>query len=280
MGAAVEVGGAGGKALVNPAQALGDVTRQVQEGRCAEAMPTLETLIAAQPAVAKAHYLAGFCNAQLGHPDRAVASLERTLELQPKFPGAALLEGQVLAGLGRNDDAEALLKREISNAGDPELVVDAWVALGILYRERGRNPEAIDAFRQVVALAPKRPEPYAELASLHMKADQLDKAAQILQQGHDAGAGSANAALLLNVGVAYYRKKAYREAQETFRSVIAGGASDRELGTAYALLGRCQLRDGKTAEARASLEKSLQLDASSDLAEETRQLLRSQGPGR
>lgn len=261
--------------LMGPAvpaeDALTVLTRQAQQGDCRGALPELEKFVASTPNVAKAHYLAGFCQASVGKPEAAAQSLARTLELQPKFPGAALLEGQVLSSLGKSAGAETLYKQEISNAGSGPLAVDAWVALGILYRDSGRDADAVDAFQHVLGLQPKRAEPYAELASLLMKLGQDEKAEAILTQARESGVEAAP--LLLNMGIAYFNKKNYPRAASAFERLIEAGGKNAELGIAHASLGRCRLREGKKAEAIASFKKSLELDPKGSMAEETRKLL-------
>jgi tetratricopeptide (TPR) repeat protein len=275
VGAAIEVATPEGTVLVAPQQALGLLVKRIQTGDCAGALPSLEKLIASYPDVPKAHYLSAFCNAQAGASDPALASLAKVRELQPKFPGAALLEGQVLARAGRIAEAEEAMKREIANAANPHVVADAWIALAILHRDQGKDAEASAAFDQAIAVAPARPEPYAELSGLYVKSDQLDKATAILDKAEEAGASAGAGPAWLGVGLAYYKKKDCAHAQESLREMIRLGGSSGDLATAYAVLGRCALKEGKTAEGLASLRKSLDLDPGSSLATENRDLIQS-----
>lgn len=275
VGAAVEMQTPEGTVLLAPQQALSQLVKSIQGGGCAGALPNLERLTTAFPDIAKAHYLKGFCQAQAGAVDPALVSLAKVQELQPKFPGAALLEGQVLARAGKAPEAEAAMKREIANAANPQVVADAWIGLGFLHRDQGKDADAVAAFEQAVPIAPSRPEPYAELSALYVKADQLDKATSILDKAGEAGAASGAGPAWLGLGLAYYKKKDYPHAQESLREMIQLGGSSSDLSTAYAVLGRCALREGKTADGLASLRKSIEIDPASPLAGETRQLLQS-----
>jgi tetratricopeptide (TPR) repeat protein len=273
VGAAVEMQTPEGTVLIAPQQALAQLVKRIQGGDCAGALPNLERLTTSFPDVARAQYLLAFCRAQTGATEPALASLAKLRELQPKFPGAALLEGQVLARGGKAAEAEAAMKREIDNAANPQVVAEAWIGLGLLHRDQGKDADAAAAFEQATSLAPARPEPYAELAGLYVKADQLDKATAVLDRAAEAGAASGPA--WLSVGIAYYKKKDCAHAQEAMRAMIQIGGANGDLSTAYAVLGRCALRDGKTADGLASLRKSLDLDPGSSLSGETRQILQS-----
>src|SRR6185369_13341629 len=118
-------------------------------------------------------------------------------------------------------------------------------------------------------------EPYAELSGLYAKADQLDKATAILDRAGEAGAAEGTGPAWLAVGIEYYKKKDCAHAQESLRQTIQIGGASSDLSTAYAVLGRCALKDGKTADGVASLRKSLELDPASSLAAETKQILQS-----
>ena len=152
---------------------------QVRAGDCAGALPGLDALIAETPEVARAHYLRGFCLASLERREEAVDALGKALELNPKFEGAALQRGELFAQLGKLADAEASISQELANTQNPDLQVSALVALGQVQAARGKDAEAIATFEQVLARAPGRPEPYAELGSLYAKAGQNDKAKAI-----------------------------------------------------------------------------------------------------
>jgi tetratricopeptide (TPR) repeat protein len=270
IGDAIEIDTAQGKILMSPQQALNDLARRAQSGDCAGALPSLERLTATST-VPKAHYLAGFCQAQLGATDKSIASLSRVLELQPKFPGAALLMGQVLSRAGKAPEAEEAWKKEIATAANPDIVVESWMALAFQYRDAGKDADAVSAFEQVIAVAPSRKEGYAGLATLYVKSHELEKAASLLDRARAAGVVDPSS--LVELGIAFFAGKDYTRSAALLKQAIDAGASGQDLGTAYAVLGRCELREGKKADALTALKKSLELSPSGKLADETRKLV-------
>ena len=248
------------------------LTGMAQQGLCARALPLLEDYLAGFPGKAAAYYLLGYCQANLGHAEQGVAALRRALELRPGMPGTALLVGQVLIGLGQTEEATVWLRREIDEGQDDRMKPEAWLALGLLYRDGGKPEEAIGAFEQVVALAPRQPQPYAELAQLYVQSGRLDKAEETLLAS--AQAGAVDIGSLLNIGIAYYNDKNYDRASKVFGRSIELATSDDERAMAYALLGRCRAREGHSGEAATALRKSLELDPDGKFAEECREILK------
>jgi tetratricopeptide (TPR) repeat protein len=227
----------------------------------------------AAPNNATLHYLAGYCAADDDRSDDAIASLTRALALQPKMQGAALLRGEVEARTGKLAEAEADFKRELEVASDKKVVTDSWIALGILYRQQGKDADAVTAFQKVVELAPERPESYSELSALYTRMGHPEKAAELLDQAQRAG--GLDPAVLLNVGISYLNHKNYEQASEFFQRVIDMGKKDPNEGMAWALLARCQLNAGKVNEGVASLKKSLEFDPKGNLADENREILKT-----
>ncbi len=274
MGPAVEIaGGEGQKVLLTPEEAVGDLARRVSNGECKSAMPELKKVLEATPDNATLNYLAGYCAAGEDRTDDAIASLTRALELQPGMPYAALLRGQVEARVGKLAEAEADFKREIAGTQDKKLATDSWIALGILYRQQGKDADAAAAFEKVVDLSPERPESYSELSTLYTRMGHPEKVAGLLEKAKQAG--GLDPAVLLNVGISYLNHKNYDQAAEFFRRVIEQGKKDPTEGMAWALLGRCQLNGGKVDEGIASLKRSLELDPNGNLAEENREILKT-----
>jgi Tfp pilus assembly protein PilF len=274
LGPAVEMAtGEGKTALLTPEEAVGELAKRVSQGDCKGAMPEIQKVLAATPDNATLNYLAGFCQAGDDRTDEAIASLTRALELQPNMAGAALLRGEVEARTGKLAEAEADFKREIAGTEEKKLVTDAWISLGILYRQQGKDADAVSAFQKVAELAPERPESYSELSALYTRMGHPEKAAEMLEQAKQAG--GLDPAVLLNVGISYLNHKNYEQAEQFFRRAIEQGKKDPNEGMAWALLARCQLNAGKMDEGIASLKKSIDIDPKGNLADENREILKT-----
>jgi Flp pilus assembly protein TadD len=275
IGRATEVTTASGeKTLASPDQALSLLTQQVQKGDCAGALPQLEKFVADNPTSGRAFYLLGFCDAVLENDDAALAALAKTLELEPTFAGTLTLMGKVYARTNRLPQAEEAFRKELENtSAQVEVQTDALLSLGSVLRDQGKDQDAIATFEKAKALAPSRPESYIELSALYAKTGQTDKAAAILAEAKQIGADDPVA--MLNVGISYFNKKDYVHAEAMFRGVTESKATNEDMAMAYGLLGKLQLRDGKTDAAVASFKKCLELDPKGRLAAETADVLKA-----
>jgi Flp pilus assembly protein TadD len=275
IGKASEVTTATGeKTLASSDQALALLTQQIQKGDCAGAAPQLDKFVAENPTVGRAYYLLGYCDAVLEKDEAALAALAKARELDPGFPGTLTLQGKIFARTKQLPQAEEAFRKELENTNLPvEVQTDALLSLGAVQRDQGKDQDAIASFEKAKALSPSRPEAYVELAGLYSKLGQTDKAAAILEEAKSVGADDPLA--MLNVGISYFNKKDYPHAEAMFRRVTESKASNEDLAMAYGLLGKLQLRDGKTDAAVASFKKCLELDPKGRLAAETAEVLKA-----
>jgi Flp pilus assembly protein TadD len=167
-----------------------------------------------------------------------------------------------------------MLKQELAITQNPQLRSEALITLGLLYEDQGKDGDALDAFQQVASLMPERPEPYLEMAAIHTRLGNPERAAAVLEQARKMGASSPEA--LLNIGISYFNRKDYGKADEMFRQVLSTpGAATADQAMAQALVGKLLLRDGKVEEAVAAMKRSLELDPNGRLAEETKDTLKA-----
>ncbi len=278
VGKATEITTASGeKTVASGDQAYALLAQQVQKGDCAGALPQIDKFTADNPTHGRAYYLKGYCNAVLEHDDEAIAALTKSIELDPTFAGSNTLLGKIYSRDKKLPDAEAAFRKELEGTSVPaEIQVDALLSLGAVQRDQGKDADAIATFEKAMAAAPSRPESYLELSALYSKTGQTEKAAAVLEKSKEVGADDPVA--MLNLGISYFNKKDYAHAEGMFRKVTESKASNSDLGMAYALLGKLQLRDGKNADAIASFEKSIELDPNGRLAAETRDTLKAIQP--
>ncbi len=265
----------GGTTAATPDQAYLLLAKQVQAGDCAGALPQIDAFTTSNLTYARAFYLKGFCDAVLEHDDDAVAAIQKSIELDPSFAGGQTLLGKVYVRQGKTAEAEAAFRKELENtAAAPEVQTDALLSLGSVLRDEKKTDDAIATFEKVIAISPKRPEPYIELSGLYSDNGHLDKAEAILNQAKEAGADDP--AALLHVGISFFNKKDLPHAEAMCRRVIDGGkANNADLAAAYAILGRVQLNTGKKDEAVASLKKSTELDPGGRFASQNDELLKA-----
>jgi tetratricopeptide (TPR) repeat protein len=254
---------------------LDRLSAAVQQGRCGEVLPVLEDYRAAFPHQARAHYLTGYCRASLGQPEEGAVALREALALSPQLSGASLLLGQILLQGGQAEEAATWLRREAEGGTDPALRHEAWVALGFLHRDRGQAPAAIEALENAIRLRPDRPEAYGALAELYLKTGDPAKVEETIARSRQAG--PADIGPLLNVAIGRINAEDYEAASAMLGRALELAGSDEHRAMAYALLGRCQLRQNRGQEGITSLRRSLELDGDGTFAEECRRLLRQLG---
>lgn len=247
---------------------------RVKAGDCAGAIPDLQKYTEDNPSSARGFYLLGYCHATSDATDDAIAALDKAEAADPTFAGTEELLGRMYARQKKYPEAEAAFHKEIDNATAPaDVQSEAWLGLAQVLSDQSKTDEAIAAYKKVIELSPTKPDAYIELSSLYSKAGKPEDAKAVLEQAKAAGA--SNPVAVLNVGVSYFNKKNYTDAEAMFRQVIDGGAPNDDLGMAYALLGRCQINQGKNDDAVVSLKKSLELDPNGRLAPDTREILKA-----
>ena len=96
-----------------------------------------------------------------GMPDDAVMIIDRILASAPNvneqgdIPHAAKLRGDALLAMGRMEDAEAALLGAVAGAAHQRMLSLLWQvqrSLGLLYREWGRESDALEAFERARAV--------------------------------------------------------------------------------------------------------------------------------
>jgi predicted O-linked N-acetylglucosamine transferase (SPINDLY family) len=182
---------------------LGSVS--LQSGRLTEATTWYRKAITLRPDYGEAHNNLGNALLQLHRPDEALRSLQTALGLNPVYPDALFNAGKALQALGRHMEAMQAYERTLQLQ---PAHIDAQYAIGDLLHERGAylqagerlehvlqaTPgdarilgalagirkdcglvgEAIDLYRQAVAIAPDIPGLYSNyLLSMHYSADDL-----------------------------------------------------------------------------------------------------------
>lgn len=123
--------------------------------------------------------------------------------------------------MGRNDLAGALLAAQSAQSANPRDAQARFLAALVLM-EMQRNDEALAAFTRLSQEYPELPEPFNNLALLHVRAGRLELARQSLEAAlrNDAGHRAARA----NLGEVYLML-----AVQTWEQAAAQGPLDQRL---------------------------------------------------
>jgi tetratricopeptide (TPR) repeat protein len=135
-----------------------------EEGRWDAATKEYESVLRAEPGQLEARI--GLCRAYAGAGDaaKAAACYDRALALFPGNPVARFAYAGSLAALGRTDMAVKMYREALRL--EPAYV-EAWVNLGVLYREAKRYKEARPCYEQALKFAaPGDPVPEYSYAML------------------------------------------------------------------------------------------------------------------
>lgn len=129
----------------------------VQSGRLDEALGEFRTALRLSPDFAEAHSGLGGTLAQKGRIDEAIPHLAKAVELDPRNAMARVNLCLALSMAGRAQEAVPHGEQAVAlTEGRDPLVLDA---LGRLYAQAGRLPEAIVATRKAIEIARAAHEP-------------------------------------------------------------------------------------------------------------------------
>ena len=136
------------------------------------------------------HYQSMLMLAQLQLADDelepGLATLDKYLsETKSAKPDDLVLKGQALYQSERYQEAIPLLKQAVETAPEPK---DSWIQLLMAcYAETGQHAEAITLAERLVAKNPADKKAQVNLATVYSQAEQMDKAAGVLETMRKAG---------------------------------------------------------------------------------------------
>ncbi|HET6397905.1 MAG TPA: tetratricopeptide repeat protein [Pseudoxanthomonas sp.] len=136
------------------------------------------------------HYQSMLMLAQLQLADDeyepGMATLDRYLsETKSAKPEDLVLKGQALYQMERFQEAIGPLKQAVESSPEPK---DSWVQLLMAsYAEANQNAEAIKLAEQLAAKNPADKKAQTNLATVYAQAEQMDKAAAVLEKLRAAG---------------------------------------------------------------------------------------------
>ena len=252
-------------------------------GDAAGAVSVLESLAAAQPQWAAAHYERGVALADVDQPEAALSALRRAVELRPKLPDAWRAIGDLLLVGGDSQAADAAYARHIkASTQDPRLLVAASAlvegriaqAEALLRAHLRQCPTDVAALRMLAEVAARLGrnadaeallERCLELApSFHAARHQY---AIVLQRQNKAAAALMQIDQLAKIdprNPSYRNLKAvvlvkignYQESIEIYAEVLAAHPEHSKIWLSY---GHALSTAGREQESIAAYRKSIQL---------------------
>ena len=160
--------------------------------------------------------------------------------------------------------AEAAAKFQEAVDAKPDLIA-GWEALARASLQTKNYPKAIEAANKVVALDPDEPEMYSVLYTAYTATGDHAKAAEAKKKM------PANAALLFNDAAKLINAGKDADAEPLLKQAIV---ADDKFASAYYELGMLQVRAGKNADAKANLQKYLELEPTGKDAATAKEMLK------
>jgi tetratricopeptide (TPR) repeat protein len=246
---------------------LGSVYQEL--GRHAEALPLLRRSLqrshVRDSIVRKLYSLVVGCHRALGQPEQALAACQEGLGHCPEDPELLFVEGVLLRERGELDGAASCLERLLAGRpGDHFASVDAGLRgykgrnnLAVVYRQQGRDAEALAQWRAALAERPDFLPSWLGLAEVQLCHSRWEEVEQIARQVEALPQGAAVEAALLRARVCLARKD-YAPARALLEGAIR--RAPQALGPRV-LLSHALLQEGRDpAAAEQALRAILELD--------------------
>ena len=200
--------------------------------------------------------------------DEAQAFLTQAAEKDPQNSDVHYQRGLIDLANKNFEGAVANLQKKLE--AEPKNA-NALMNLGVAYQYMRKNGEAIAAFRRATQAAPNAAATWVRLGEA-LAADSTAAAQKAYDRALAVDAG--NAAAKRGKGYTYLLQEQYPQAISLLLEATAAAPNDVD---GWVWLGQAQLNSGKHADARASFQRALKLDAQNKAAQEGLQLLSSAG---
>lgn len=229
--------------------------------RLPDALKIYANIIAAEPQDAQSYIKISEIQRRQGHYDTALATLKKAKTLLPDSEELIFNEALLYDALGRYSDAELSLKGVLTSTLKPGGVYTEGERnnraiflerLAVLYREENKTDDAVDAYKQMIALGgDMKVRGLSGEVEAYRDAHQWAKAAAVAQTAAQEMSNDHDAQLLYAAQLADIGKA--DEGVALVRKQLTGKAEDR---TIYLTLAQAYLRMRKWDDANAALDKA------------------------
>jgi tetratricopeptide (TPR) repeat protein len=181
----------------------------------------------------------------------------------------AINKGNALLAQGKYAEARAAYEEGMGKLEDKSLHPAIYRAIADSYYKEGKTNEAVDTLKKSLALAPDDPDTLQLLVNLLASAGREEEAKTYmakLPQGT-----KVDPAIGLNVGIKAFNEGKMDAALKEFNEVISGNPS---LADAYYYRAMVYLNKSQNAQAKADLNKLLELDPNSKFAKDAKDFLK------
>jgi tetratricopeptide (TPR) repeat protein len=272
------------------------LARQLQEmGQLRQARAFLESVMQRFEGSAEEHLLLGRLQMWTGHSEPALVSVDRAIELDPANAEARSVQGQLLVSLG--DVPGALMSFQVADSLQPDDPL-TQARIAECQANLGDMEAAIESWQRALVLDPDMHPARAALAELLMRADRVDEAVVLFEEGLERNPATlgpvvdtlvqaqryGEAARLLETQrhkgllepreeYLYARILLYLGREEEAADILRQLSGQEELRGVESLLGEMALRHGRLEEAQQHFDKAIAEDPADCTARVNRAVL-------
>jgi tetratricopeptide (TPR) repeat protein len=223
------------------------------ENQSGRALQLLQDEVKRSPNSPMLHGLLAQFAGMSGNYDIAIAQYKQMAAANPKSIDIPIRLGEAYEAKG--DLPNAIASFEKAEQTDPKSV-PAAVVLAQAYYSEGKTGEAMSGYRRVLALQKDEPRALNNLAFLMLEAGESpDEALKMAQRGLQVvREPGLKASLSDTVGWAYFKKRMYDEAVQTFQSLVQANTGN---ATFRYHLGAALYEKGDRQRARTELQAAL-----------------------
>ncbi len=239
----------------NSSTQLTQAESAIEKNDYTRAEPLLQKLVLESPDNYQAWFDLGFIFHALGRTEESIAAYRKSVTANPNIFESNLNLGLTLAQ-SHNPEAEQFLFAATKlkpTAHVEEGQARAWLSLAHLI-EATKPGDALDAYRQAAILRPADPEPHLSAGLLLEKQGRFEDAVQEYREALALDATSTDA--MTGLANAYMRAHQLPQAEEMLRKLATAHPND---GSICNQLGRILTAEGKEDDAIAELETGLRL---------------------
>ncbi|MFC1755622.1 tetratricopeptide repeat protein [Thermoproteota archaeon] len=213
-----------------------------------------KTTLESSPNSPNAHNMMGVLYLRDGNIKRAISEFNIAMKLNPRFSQPYNNLGTLSSYIG---EAQAINYLQKAIELDPNLA-DAHSNLGILYKEKGRIPEAMDLYHRAIELDPTHKKAYMNLGNLYMVIDKHKEAIELYKKALEIDPNYTQA--YFNLGVAFNKANSNNEAIYFLNKALK---TNPLYLRAYSKLGEIYINMNKNVEAIALFKEALKVDPKS-----------------
>lgn len=222
---------------------------QIALGRSDEALETLNPLLGEESEDAELFDLVAQASLLKGDIETGRAYLQRSLAVEPGSPDAMTALGRTRIALGDVDRGLEEIEQAVQLNPDD---FGRRMILALEYLRAGRNPEALEAARELQSMKPARAAGYTVEGLVHGVMNEAEAAIGAFRRALEVEPGNPNASLNLVRYAA--RDEDWSQVKELLDGILA-----RHPGNQKALIGYAELmrQAGKDREARTYLSRAV-----------------------